>query len=217
MRFRNRLDAGLRLSAALRRQAYVRPVVLGIPRGGVPVAEVVARELKGDLGVAVSRKLRAPGQPELAIGAVAPDGTAWINDDLVARTGADARYLDEEIRTRAHEAAAREKRFDGRRIPLKGRDVLVVDDGIATGATAIVAVRMARAAGAARVILAVPVGPPSTLRHLRREVDEVVCLHEDDQFEAVGQYYDDFRQVEDDEAEEILRRFRESNPGPAAR
>ncbi|KAF0246764.1 MAG: hypothetical protein FD180_435, partial [Planctomycetota bacterium] len=169
MRFRDRQDAGRRLAAALKKRAFDRPLVLGIPRGGVPVALEVARELGGDLGVVVARKLRAPGQPELAIGAVASDGTPWINDRVAEMTGADEAWIRQEILQQSKEARSREERFDGHRTPVNGRVVLIVDDGIATGATAIVACRMAKRGGARRVVLAVPVGPPGTMAAMRHE------------------------------------------------
>ena len=203
--FDDREDAGRRLGEALRERGYARPVVLGIPRGGVPVAAEVARALGGELGVIVARKLRAPRQPELAIGAVTADGVAYLNEELVALTRADERYLKAEIARQAAEAKEREARFDGHsRPPLAGRTVLVVDDGIATGATAVAAVRSAKAAQAARVVLAAPVAASSSADMLREEADEVVCLIEDPQFFAVGQFYVDFRQIEDDEVKALL-------------
>ncbi|MCC6740285.1 MAG: phosphoribosyltransferase [Planctomycetia bacterium] len=202
--FRDRQDAGRQLAEELARLGYSGSLVLGIPRGGVPVAREVAEALGGVLGVVVARKIRAPGQPELAIGAVAADGACWINRRIAAYAGADQAWLDAETRRQQAEAARREKAFNGARAAMKGRDVIIVDDGIATGATAIVACRSARRAGAKRVVLAVPVGPPESVRTMKTEADVVVCLLQDEAFQAVGQYYDDFEQVEDAEVTATL-------------
>ncbi|MBI2920394.1 MAG: phosphoribosyltransferase [Planctomycetes bacterium] len=207
MNFIDRQDAGERLAAALQLIPLDRPVVLGIPRGGLPVAVCIAEVLRAPLGVIVARKLRAPGQPELAIGATASDGTTWIDGELARATGADENYLAEETKRQSAEARAREDRFDGRRAPVKGHTVIVADDGLATGSTAIAAVRSLRKAGASRVLLAVPVAPPHTVELLRGEADEVICLHEDEDFTAVGQYYQDFRQVEDEDVVKILENY----------
>ena len=207
-RFRDRDDAGRQLAAALAGAGYPNPLVLGIPRGGVPVAAQVARALRGELGVVVARKLRAPAQPELAIGAVTADGSVWINASLAEEAGADIRYLEREKATQVAEARHREEVFDGhRRPPVAGRVVLIVDDGLATGATAIAAARSMRACGAARVVLAVPVAPPESIRKLEAEVDEIVCPRVEMDFWAIGQFYDDFRQVSDEEVKAILDRY----------
>jgi predicted phosphoribosyltransferase/pimeloyl-ACP methyl ester carboxylesterase len=206
--FRDRRDAGRRLAAAVKARGYERPLVLGIPRGGVPVAAEVARETGGDLGVVVARKLRSPWQPELAIGAVAADGTSYINMDLVRDTGADEEYLAEESRRQAEEARKREEAFDGhRRGPVAGRDVVVVDDGIATGATAIAAIRSMKAAGARKVVLAVPVGPRDTIHAMRSEADDVICVSVEDDFYAIGQFYEDFSPFEDEQVRTVLDSF----------
>ena len=207
MNFIDRQDAGERLAAALQLIPLDRPVVLGIPRGGVPVAACIAEVLRAPLGVIVARKIRAPGQPELALGATASDGTTWIDKELALSTGADAKYLEEETKLQAAEARAREERFNGRRAPVRGHTAIVVDDGLATGSTAIAAVRALKKAGASRVLLAVPVAPPRTVALLRGEADEVICLHEDEEFTSVGQYYQDFRQVEDREVMKILETY----------
>jgi putative phosphoribosyl transferase len=206
--FRDRDDAGRQLAEALKEKGYTNPLVLGIPRGGVVPAARVARFLEGDLGVVVARKLRAPLQPELAIGAVTPNGVAWIDESLAELTGADHAYLERERGTQTVEAARREAAFDGSRRPsMEGRTVIVVDDGIATGATALAAVRSVRASGARHVVMAVPVGPPHTLDKLRREADEVVALMEVEDFLAIGQFYIDFRQIDDAEVRRLLDAF----------
>lgn len=210
--FRDRADAGRQLAAALEHLATERPVVLGIPRGGVAIARHVADALGGVCGVIVARKLGAPDQPELAIGAVAADGESWLDESLARLTGADDTYLARERETGASEAARRERLYAaGRPASLRGRVVVIVDDGIATGATALVAIRSARAKGASRVILAVPVAPPETLDRLRQEADQVVALHEPSDFVAVGQFYEDFRQVTDDD---VRRALTPGAPGP---
>ena len=208
MMFRNRVEAGKRLAEALKRFEVERPVVLGIPRGGVPVAAEVARAIGGDLGVIVARKLGAPGNPELAIGATTAEGAYYLDAQTAAMVGASDAYIAGERERQAREAARREALFDShRRPPMKDRTVIVVDDGVATGSTAIASVRSVKAAGASRVVLAVPVGPPGTIEALKREADDVVCLHVDPQFWAVGQFYDEFEAVEDGEVIRILRSF----------
>jgi predicted phosphoribosyltransferase/dienelactone hydrolase len=208
MIYRDRNHAGEKLAIALKQRAFENPVVLGIPRGGVPVAAEVARVLGAELGVVVARKLGAPWNPELAIGATTAIGATYVNEEVAADVGADDAYIEAEKQSQIQEAKRREELFDSSRRPrIEGRNVIVVDDGIATGATAIAAVRSMKAEGAQQVILAIPVGPPETVRHLRDEADEVVCLDEDPGFWAVGQYYMDFNPVSDDEVRSILDSF----------
>lgn len=209
--FRDRDDAGRRLAEIIKRRGYERAVVLGIPRGGVATAVHVARALNADLGVVVARKLRAPHQPELAIGAVTAGGVAWVNEELAEATGASSAYLEREQAEQAAEAARREATFDGGARPsLAGRPVIVVDDGVATGATVVAAVKAVRAAGAGPVIVAVPVGPPRTLEQLRALADEVVALDEVEDFYSVGQFYTDFAQLADADVQKILEGYRRS-------
>lgn len=208
MMFRDRTEAGRRLAEAVKKLGVERPIVLGIPRGGVPVAAEVARATGGDLAVIVARKLGAPGNPELAIGATTAEGAYYLDLETARMVGANDAYIAQERERQAREAARREVLFDShRRPPMKDRIVIVVDDGVATGSTAIASVRSVKAAGAARVILAVPVGPPHTIEELSREADEVICLYIDPGFWAVGQYYDRFEQVQDEEVIRILRSF----------
>lgn len=209
MLFRDRKDAGERLAGAVKEKNYERPLILGIPRGGVPVAAEVARAVEGELAVVVARKLGAPGNPELAIGATTAAGATYVNTAVAMAAGADKRYIAAEKERQIREARRREELFDSQgRPPARGRTVVIVDDGIATGATAIAAVRSLKAEGAARVVLAVPVGPPETLELLRREADEVICLHEDPGFWAVGQFYIDFEPVSDEEVVSVLKSWR---------
>ncbi|WP_394739502.1 phosphoribosyltransferase [Natronococcus roseus] len=200
--FANRSDAGDRLAAELEDRGIEADVVLGIPRGALPVARPVADALGADLGVVVARKLGAPSNPELAIGAVASDGSVWLNDDLVDRLGVSESYLED---VREREAANARKKADryrgGEPLPeLAGKRVVVVDDGVATGATAIACLRQVREAGAERVVLAIPVGAPDTIAALESEADEVIALVAPGNFRAVGQFYRDFGQVTDEEA-----------------
>lgn len=218
MLFTDRADAGQRLAEALRPLAREDPVVLGLPRGGVPVAFRVARELGAALDVIVVRKLGVPYHPELAFGAIGEGGVRVISDDVVRRGGvseADAASVE-----RAEEAELRRRarafRGDRPRIPLAGRTVIVVDDGIATGATALAACEVARAQGAARVVLAVPVGPPDAADRLGSQVDELVCLSKPYGFAAVGEWYRDFGQTPDEEVVSLLARAAAPAPSRAA-
>jgi putative phosphoribosyl transferase len=207
--FRDRQEAGRQLGDLVKASGFEKPVVLGIPRGGVPVAAEVAKIIDADLGVVVARKLGAPMQPELAIGAVTADGVAYINQELAAAAGADEHYLSAIQRREAAEAKRREEQFDSRRRPdVVGRPAIIIDDGVATGATAIAAIRSLKAAGATPVVFAIPVGPPHTIKQLRQEADIVICLHEESDFWAVGQFYMDFHAVEDHEVKAVLEEAR---------
>ncbi len=207
MRFRDREEAGERLAAALRERAFEGcPVVLGIARGGMVVAARVARALGADLGVVVAGKISAPGQPDLALGAVTADGVAQVNRALTASAEIDEFWLRAEMKRLVEEARRRVERFAlCRALPrLEARRAIVVDDGVVTGATAIAALRSVRRANPARLILAVPVGLPRSLRVLRRAADEVICLDEDPQLFSVAQAYAEYRAIGDAEVEEIL-------------
>lgn len=207
--FKDRRDAGRQLAMGLLEAGIIAPVVLGIPRGGVIVSAEVASLLGAGHGVVVARKLGAPLQPELAIGAITASGAAWTDDELIADLEVSERYLAREKLQQADLASRYEASFDGQLRPtLRGQDVLVVDDGVATGATAIAAIRAVRREGAARVLVAVPVGPPHTLDRLRQEADLVYCLHPEPAFFAVGQFYRHFPPVEDDDVSHALNSFR---------
>lgn len=204
--FTDRTEAGRRLAALLEDHDIEADIVLAIPRGGLPVGRAVADSLGVELDIVSARKIGAPGNPELAIGAVASDGTVWLNESLIENLSVGRSYIDE-ASDREHQAA-REKvdQYRGDRPPLAldGKTVLVVDDGVATGATTIACVREVTNAGAERVILAVPVAPPSTVQRLRTEADEVVCVDTPPHFRAVGQFYESFGQVTDEAAKAYL-------------
>lgn len=208
--FRDRRDGGRVLAEALEPYRSRDPLVLGIPRGGVVVAAEVARHLGAEMDVLVARKLGAPGQPELAIGAVTADGGRWLNGALVSSLGVDAGVLDEITQAEMAEAHAREARFRGVRPPpeVKGRVVILVDDGFATGATVRAAARALRRKKPARLVLAAPVGAPDTCYELLAEADEVVCPHQPSPFRAVGLFYERFDQAEDEEVAALLAEAR---------
>ncbi|GHJ46924.1 hypothetical protein Cs7R123_42660 [Catellatospora sp. TT07R-123] len=206
MSFSHRTDAGHRLAQRLTFLHDAEPVVLGLPRGGVVVAVEVARALGAPLDVLVVRKLGVPGQPEVAMGAIGEEGVRVINDDVLAMTGLGEHDIAAvEERERA-ELVRRVARYRGGREaePIAERTVVIVDDGVATGATARAACEIARARGAARVVLAVPVASPDSATELRRVADEVICLETPGSFFAVGEFYDDFRQTSDEEVIALL-------------
>jgi len=205
-RFADRAEAGRRLADEIVERGIDADVVLAIPRGGLPVGREVADALDRPLDVIVAAKVGAPWNPELAIGAVGSDGSAWFDDDAIERMGIDADYVERKRESVAEAAAEKEARYRGEETPtsLAGSTVLLVDDGVATGSTTIAATRLARARDADRIVLAVPVAPPDTLRTLRGEADEVICLLEPSWFGAVGQFYADFGQVSDEDAIALL-------------
>ncbi len=202
MRFQDRTDAGRRLADALLDRSIEADIVLAIPRGGLPLGRAVADALGVPLDIVVASKIGAPHNPEFAIGAVARDGSAWLDQDTIDRFGIDEAYVERERRREAENADLKAERYRGDRgaPDLEGKTVVVVDDGVATGSTAIAAVRLVRERGAERVVLAIPVGPPDTVVELEGETDDVVCLSTPANFGAVGQFYDRFGQVSDDEA-----------------
>jgi putative phosphoribosyl transferase len=206
MPFRDRREAGRRLAERLSGLRASSPLVLGLPRGGVPVAFEVAQALGAPLDVLVVRKLGVPFQPELGMGAVGEDGVRVLNPDVLRQAGVTETQLAEvEARERAQveDRAVRLRR--GRpAIPLEGRTVVIVDDGLATGGTARAAVHVARARGADRVILAVPVAPPETVAALRRDADDVVAVETPEPFFAIGGWYADFSPTSDQEVVELL-------------
>jgi putative phosphoribosyl transferase len=203
--FVDREDAGRRLAVVLEDLAGSPVIVLGIPRGGVEVAAAAAQVLAAPLDVVVPRKIGAPGNPELGIGAVA-EGVEVLDERLIRILDVDPDYLAVEIAEQRREIARRTAAYRKDRPPpvVAGRVAVVVDDGVATGGTAAAAVRWARARGASRVILAVPVAPPDAVRRLEAEADEVRALATPEYFYAVGQWYEEFPQVSDERVVELL-------------
>jgi predicted phosphoribosyltransferase len=205
MRFADRHDAGVRLAAALVDAVTGPAVVLGIPRGGVLVAAPVARALAAPLDVVVPKKVGAPFNPELGLGAVAP-GVRVLDDELIARLGVSEAYLDREIEREEAEIERRTAAYRAGRPPLdlQGKTAVVIDDGVATGGTAVAAARWARAQRAPTVVFAAPVGPPETAARLGPACDRVILLLSPRSFSAVGEWYDRFDQVTDDEVRAAL-------------
>jgi len=217
MPFRNRADAGRRLAAALAGYKNEQPVVLALPRGGVPVAAEIAAALHAPLDLVLVRKLGVPVQPELAMGAVV-DGSVPIivrNEDVIQLTGVSEEEVQAVCAEELAEIERRRQQYLGTRarVDPAGRVVIVVDDGIATGATTRAALRALRLRGPKKLILAVPVAPTETLAAMREEADEVVCLEDYADFGAIGFFYSDFRQTSDSEVIAALARF---PPPPAA-
>jgi putative phosphoribosyl transferase len=206
-RFFDRIDAGARLAERLGKYHGKDVLVLGIPRGGVPVAAEVARRLGADLDVVVARKLGAPGYGELAIGAVTANGGRFLNEDIIRELRVPDDYLKAVVEREMSEARRREERFRaGRPVArMKDRTVIVVDDGLATGATMRAAVRSVRCQQPREVIVAVPVGSPEACDALRQEADEVVCLYAPAFFTAVGLHYEHFEPMDDVRVREILK------------
>ncbi len=215
MPFQNRSDAGRRLAQVLQRYRRQRPVVLALPRGGVPVAAEVSAALDAPLDLVIARKIGVPQQPELAMGAVAQaaegaEPAVVRNEDVIALIGiTDAEFAAVCARERL-EIARRRRRYLGDRPPVEveGRTAIVIDDGIATGATMRAALLAVRTRKPQAIVLAVPVAPPSALDELRRDVDDIVCVESHEQFGAIGLFYRDFRQVDDDEVVDLLARHR---------
>ena len=204
--FANRADAGRRLADRLQHVRDQHPVVLGLPRGGVPVALEVAKALHAPLDVILVRKLGVPIQPELAMGAIGEDGARYINDDVVRLahvSPAELRGVEERERI---ELQRRGETFRGtrQRQSLTGRTAVIVDDGIATGSTARAACQVARAQGAAQIVLAVPVAPPDWRSRFADAADELICVDTPRSFHAVGEFYDDFSATTDQEVIDCL-------------
>lgn len=206
MRLRDRVDAGRRLADRLLQSSFADPVVLALPRGGVPVAAEVAAALRAPLDVVVARKVGAPGHPEYGIGAVAEGGAVVANEGALRSLGLGADDWERLVAREQREVERRVRRYRGDRPlpPVRNRDVVLVDDGLATGVTAEAALRALRAYRPARLVLAAPVCAPETARRLATVTDSVVCVFAPPDFGAVGQWYDTFGQTSDEEVVAIL-------------
>lgn len=207
--FRNREDAAEQLAQRLKGRALRDPLVLAIPRGGVVTGVVLARELGAELDVVLSRKLRAPGQPELAIGAVSEDGEVYLEPTAAEFLDLSDEIIAAERRRQMTEIHRRKQMFRAVRpqAPMAGRSVILTDDGLATGSTMMAAIKTVKGQNPFEVIVAVPVAPPDRAREVSRWCDAFVCLLLPEWFHAVGQFCEDFRQVEDEEVVELLRAF----------
>ncbi|HEY5128882.1 MAG TPA: phosphoribosyltransferase family protein [Bradyrhizobium sp.] len=225
MPFKNRSEAGQKLARALSNYKDQHPVILALPRGGVPVAAEVAAALGAPLDLILVRKIGVPFQPELAMGAVVDGGAPIIvrNEDVVQSAGIDETQFKAVCDGELAEIERRRQRYLGgrERVDVVGRTAVVIDDGIATGATMRAALRATRMRNPTKLVLAVPVAPSESIVEMREEADEVICLEDHEFFGAIGYYYGDFRQISDEEVIEILERFlpkpkeRETQP-PAA-
>ncbi len=222
--FRDRKEAGQLLARELSSRGFRQPLVLALPRGGVPVGYEIAAALDAPLDILAVRKVGAPFHPELGVGALVDGDSpeALLDMDMIARLGIRREDLDETIRKETAEVRRREGLYRGGRPPVAvaGRTAILVDDGIATGSSVRAALRSLKRKGARRVVLAVPVAPPETLESLAPEADEIVCLQKPDFFRAVGQFYEDFGQVSDAEVIGFLERARklgasDGSPPPA--
>jgi len=209
--FSDRIEAGKKLALALK-DFKGNGIVLAIPRGGVVVGYVIADKLGLPLDVIIPRKIGAPNNPELAIGAVAEDGTAILDNNLIRYLGVSTKFIIEETERQKKEIHRRLRlyRQDGGYPNVKGLDVIVVDDGIATGSTMKAALASVKNRGAHSVTVAVPVGPPQTIEELEKMADRVVCLYKPEFFQAIGQFYSDFSQTQDEEVIELLRDNRQN-------
>ncbi|MGM0651162.1 MAG: phosphoribosyltransferase [Bacillota bacterium] len=206
MFFKDRGQAGEKLATLLEQYKGQQPLILAVPRGGVAVAKPVWEALGGELDLIITRKLGAPGQPELAIGAVSGDGFVMLNKDLTSQLNVTEDYIQEVAEQEKQEINRRLKLYRGSRPQPKinNRLVILIDDGIATGYTILAALRSLREKSPSRLVLAVPVGPPETFGKLEKEVDDLVYIKAPENFAAVGQFYRKFNQISDREVAEIM-------------
>jgi len=213
--FRNREDAAFQLAEKLRARSLHHPLVLAIPRGGVVVGGILAQELGAELDVVLSRKLHAPGQPELALGAVSEDGSIYLNHYAREYPDLTEDYLKEERRQQIAEIERRKKIFRDIRPPasMQDRSVIVTDDGIATGSTMIAALQTAKLQNPHELIVAVPVVSPERIPEIRHWCDDLIYLLAPEEFWAIGQFYEDFQQIPDDQVVASLRAANTALPG----
>ena len=211
--FKDRLDAARQLAKALEKYRGQNPLVLAIPRGAVPMGAWIAQTLKGQLDVVLVRKLRAPFQPEVAIGSVDESGLAYLSPDAV-NLGLDPGYVKDEIKLQVRTLKARRKQYQLIKtpIPVEGRVVIVVDDGLATGATMMSALKSIREQKPLRLVCAIPVASPEALEKIKPLADEIICLSAPEDFMAVAQFYSQFPQVEDTQVIALLEAC--ANPKP---
>ena len=216
--FSNREDAARQLAQRLKSLPLKDPLVLAIPRGGVVIGAVLARELRAELDVVLARKLRAPFQPELAIGAIGEDGEEYLNEFAGEFTGGTGDYLRREREHQLSEIDRRRKLLRGARpaASVTGRSVIVTDDGIATGSTMFAALHVLKGKQPCDIIVGVPVAPPDTLEKIRPLCSHVECLLAPEYFRAIGAFYRDFEQVEDEEVVRLLRECQQSRPATGA-
>ena len=210
--FLDRVEAGQKLAEKLLKYKDMGPIVLAIPRGGVVVASEVASALSCRLDLVIPRKIGAPNNPELAVGALAKEGAVILNEDLTKSLNISPDYLREEIEKQVVEIKRRRKEYLGDRssIDLRGKTVILVDDGLATGYTSLAAIKAVREDKPEKVVLAVPVAPREAIERLKNEVDELICLETPELFFAVGQFYYDFSQTTDEQVAEILTRHHQN-------
>ena len=211
--FSDRVEAGKRLASAMRDFDGKNGIVLAIPRGGVVVGYEIAKALSLPLDVIIPRKIGAQDNPELAIGAMTEDGTIILDDNLITYIGVQRDYIKAESERQKHEIERRLKLYrQNEPYPsLKGLDVVIVDDGIATGSTMKAALASVKNRGASTVTVAVPVGPPSTIKELKKQAARVVCLYTPEYFQAIGQFYTDFNQTTDEEVIQLLKQSKQKS------
>jgi putative phosphoribosyl transferase len=207
MKFRNRIEAGNLLAERLAENGYAPAIVLGIPRGGIILADIVAKKLGAEFDIVIPRKLGAPGNEELAIGAVMEDGTSYINHYIVNSLQIPRSYIESEKLRQVAEIRRRSSAYrkPGLGYNIASKNVILVDDGIATGATLIASARWARNGHPSSLTIAVPVAPPQSVEVLEQEADSVIVLHMPNNFGSVGQFYEEFEPVSDNQVTQIMR------------
>lgn len=212
--FRDRVQAGRQLAFKLSTMKFLNPLVLGIPRGGIVPAAVIAETIHGDLDVVLAHKLRSPSQPELAFGAVGEDGQIYVDQESSKAVGVTEEYLERESKTQLEKIRRRQALFRSGNPPasIAGRSVILTDDGVATGATLFAAIEVIKAQNPHELIVAIPVSPPCTLLELKRKCGKVICLSAPADFVAVGQFYTEFSTVSDQQVVDLLNQHRSSMP-----